>query len=64
MQTHELFPTAARARVVSLMLLGHLLSREPRFEGVGGGLLDLWMHAVIPYAISRYTMPIVVGVPS
>ena len=39
MQTHELFPTAARARVVSLMLLGHLLSREPRFEGVGGGLL-------------------------
>ena len=52
-QTHALFPVASRARAVELLLIGHRLSREPRFEAVAGGLLDAWMAAVVPHAVQR-----------
>jgi hypothetical protein len=51
--THDLFPAAARERAVTLMLHGHLLVREPRFEGEAGALLDVWMAYVLPRAVER-----------
>ena len=57
-QTHALFPAAARARAVELMLLGHLLSREsvqwgPSFVGAEVSLFDAWMVGVLPQAVQR-----------
>ena len=52
-QTHALFPAASRAWAVELLLTGHRLSRESRFEAVAGGLLDAWMAAVVPHAVQR-----------
>ena len=52
-QTHELFPTGARARAMELLLLGHRLSRESRFVGVEVSLLDAWMEIVLPHAVQR-----------
>jgi hypothetical protein len=45
----DVFPAAARGRAV-IMMLGHLLMREPRFEGEVGALLDVWMAHVLPRA--------------
>ena len=47
--THALFPAAARARAVELLLLGHRHSREPRFETGGRGLFDLWGGHLMPH---------------
>ena len=57
-QTHALFPAAARARAVELMLLGHRLSREsmqwgPSFVGAEVSLFDAWMEGVLPQAVQR-----------
>jgi ankyrin repeat protein len=52
-ETHDLFPAAARERAVTVMLLGHLLAREPRFEGEAGALLDVWLAHVLPRAVER-----------
>eukprot|EP00966_Prymnesium_polylepis_P329966 7385643-Prymnesium_polylepis.1 len=51
--THGLFPAAVRARVVDLMLLGHSLSHEARFQGSEAAIFDLWMGLVVPLAIHR-----------
>ena len=52
-RTHELFPAAARARAVELLLLGHCLSRESFFVGAEVSLLDAWMESVLPQAVLR-----------
>jgi hypothetical protein len=50
---HDLFPATARARAVELLRLGVLLSRQPRFHGVEGALVDVWLEGVIPSAVHR-----------
>lgn len=53
-QSHALFPPAARARAAELLLLGHALSREERFEPHGGvALTDCWVRHVLAHAVSR-----------
>ena len=47
-QTHQLFPSEARARAVELMLLGARFSREDR-SAIG----DVWMAFVVPHAVAR-----------
>ena len=52
-QTHALFPTDSRARAVEMLLMGHRLSRESRFEGESVAVLDVWMTAVMPHLVLR-----------
>ena len=52
-RTHALFPAGARAFAVELLLLGHRLSRQPRFEGEEVSLLDIWVEFVMPHAVAR-----------
>ena len=52
--THTLFPAAARLKAEAFMLLGHNLSRDPRFAGEEGSLLDAWIEVVLPHAVRRY----------
>ena len=52
-QTHALFPTASRARAVEMLVVGHRLSRESRFEGESVGLFDAWMVAAMPHLVGR-----------
>jgi ankyrin repeat protein len=57
-QTHQLFPSEARAQAVELMLLGAQLSREERFEkeddpNAGIAVWDVWMGFVVPHAVTR-----------
>ena len=52
-RTHALFPAGARAFAVELLLLGHRLSRQPRFEGEEVSLSDIWMDVVMPFAVVR-----------
>ena len=52
-ECHDLFPAAARARAVGLLGLGVLLSRQWRFHGVEGALMDVWLEGVIPSAVDR-----------
>ena len=59
-QTHQFFPAPARARVVELMLVGELLSREERFEAYGPrAVVDAWMGFVVPRAVSRNRVQVV-----
>ena len=44
-ETHALFPAAARAYAVQMMLIGH--SKSARLPA------DLWMHIIMPYLVSR-----------
>ena len=44
-ETHALFPAAARAYAVQMMLIGH--SKSARLP------VDLWLHIIMPYLISR-----------
>ena len=55
--THALFPAAARARAVELLIWGHRLAREPWFDArfPAVALLDVWVGSVIPHAVSRET---------
>ena len=52
-RTHALFPAAARAFAVEVLLLGHQLSRQPRFAGEEGSIVDIWTGVVMPSAVSR-----------
>ena len=53
-RTHDLFPTAARARAVELMRLGALLSRSnPVFAGREHAIFDAWLTFVLPGSIER-----------
>jgi ankyrin repeat protein len=49
----ELFPTAARSRAVTVLLLGHRLSREARFAGEEVAMFDLWRTCVMRFALTR-----------
>ena len=51
--THALFPAEARAWAAELLVVGHRLSREPRFAEVAGALLDVWVGCVMPLAVLR-----------
>lgn len=51
--TDELFPPAARTRAKALTRIGQQLSRQRRFSGEEGTMLDLWMGLVMPHAIKR-----------
>ena len=48
-----LFPAAARAHAVEMLVLGHRLLRETRYETVAQGMFDLWMDGVVPHAVER-----------
>ena len=52
-RTHDLFPTAARDFAVELLLIGHQLSRQPRFAGEEIALVDVWTQLVMPNAVVR-----------
>ena len=52
-RTHALFPAAARAFAVEALLLGHQLSRQPRFAGEEGSIVDAWVQFVMPSAVLR-----------
>ena len=52
-RTHALFPAGARAFAAELLLLGHRLSRQPRFEGEEVSLSDIWLDGVMPLAVLR-----------
>lgn len=51
--THALFPAAARARAVELLIMGQRLSREPPFAAGAVALLDVWVGSVMPHAVLR-----------
>jgi len=51
--THALFPAAARARATALLITGHRLSRERPFTASVGALLDVWVGSVMPHAMCR-----------
>ena len=50
---HSLSPEAPRSRAVELLIIGHRLSREPRFAAVAQALLDVWVEWVMPHAVRR-----------
>ena len=52
-RTHDIFPRAARARAMMLLLLGHRLSQHPRFAGQQQGFFDVWKEVVMPHAVCR-----------
>jgi ankyrin repeat protein len=51
-QTHDLFPSGARARAVELVRIVHQLGAQ-RFMGEFQSLVDAWRSHVIPHAIDR-----------
>jgi hypothetical protein len=52
-QTHHLYPPAARACAVELLLVGHQLAADPCFEGESQSLLDVWVGFVMPHAMRQ-----------
>ena len=52
-RTHSLFPAAARTLAAELLLIGHQLSRQPRFAGKEISLVDVWTVLVMPSAVVR-----------
>lgn len=50
---HHCFPPRARARAVTLLMIGWLLSRSQRFDNAATAFLDVWIAHVMPHAISR-----------
>ena len=52
-RTHSLFPAAARTIAAELLLLGHQLSRQPRFSGEEISHVDVWTQVVMPSAVVR-----------
>ena len=52
-RTHALFPDAARSFAVEVLLLGHQLSRQPKFAGEEVSLVDVWTQLVMPSAVVR-----------
>jgi hypothetical protein len=51
--THELFPDAARAYAVRMLLVGHRLSRLPKYESVAQAVFDLWVDHMMPHIVDR-----------
>jgi len=51
--THELFPDAARAYAVRMLLVGHRLSRLPKYEKVAQAVFDLWVDHMMPHMVTR-----------
>uniref|UniRef100_A0A7S0JI94 Uncharacterized protein n=1 Tax=Calcidiscus leptoporus TaxID=127549 RepID=A0A7S0JI94_9EUKA len=51
---HNLKPFGTRARAMSLMRLGYLLARQPRFSNESQPLIDVWMDRVLPHAMKEY----------
>ena len=51
--THELFPDAARAYAVRMLLVGHHLSRLPKYEKVAQAVFDLWVEHMMPHMVAR-----------
>jgi hypothetical protein len=51
--THELFPDAARAYAVRMLLVGHRLSRLPKYEKVAQAVFDLWVEHMMPHMVKR-----------
>ena len=49
--THELFPDAARAYAVQMLLVGHRLSRLPNYESVAQAVIDLWVDHMMPHIV-------------
>ncbi len=41
-------------RVIEMLLIGHRLSRESRFEGEAMALLDAWMAVAMPHLVQRH----------
>jgi len=52
-RTHSLFPATARTFAAELLLIGHQLSRQPRFAGEEISLVDVWTQLVMPFAVVR-----------
>jgi len=52
-RTHSLFPAAVRTFAAELLLIGHQLSRQPRFLGQEISLVDVWTQLVMPSAVVR-----------
>jgi hypothetical protein len=50
---HALFPKAARARAIELLLLGCLVAREQRFACCETALIDVWRQHVMAHAVTR-----------
>ena len=38
---------------VAVLRIGHLLARQPRFEGVAGAIVHVWEDGVMPHAVTR-----------
>ena len=51
-KTHRLFPAAARARAVTLLMLGRQLSTT--FPRESESLFDAWREHVLPHAVHRH----------
>jgi hypothetical protein len=49
--THELFPDAARAYVLQLLLIGHRLSRLQQYEKQPQAVFDLWVDHMMPHLV-------------
>jgi hypothetical protein len=49
--THELFPDAARAYVLQLLLIGHRLSRLQQYEKQPQAVFDLWVDHMMPHIV-------------
>ena len=49
--SHELFPVTARAFAVQMMLIGHRLSRLPKYEAEPQAVFDLWVDHVMPHMV-------------
>ena len=48
---HRLHATSVRSRALELLLVGHLLSSESRFEGCSQSVMDVWVTVVMPHAL-------------
>ena len=55
--THALFPNAARARAVEIVLITHRLSRLWGACGQAGALFEVLMDRVLPELVSRESIP-------
>lgn len=52
-ETHCLFPEAARAHAWEVLLLGYQLGRLPQFTMHAQALVDVWVHHLLPFAVTR-----------
>ena len=52
-RNHATFPVAGRARAVELLRLGHQLAKAVRSDGETMSFVDVWVAQVMPRAIDR-----------